>query len=460
MGKFPKILVLVLTVGLSASGRSQGALEISDQFFSWSPKVFKIKSEVMSASLDELEANRDSSTKETFSSYSDFKSDYIRFFTNGYISHLANKFEPGSLESSYKNDGVEALFYQIKGIGGWLLEDAFNGTYPWRGYDREVKYGYCEANPGSTESICEEGVYTPFYALIVRSISTESFIKNACGPFTDVVVWRFGWNLVSPSPRAPKKDEFLQSLDNLLGALDYLKKSETWDVSEAFMKKLDQFSLPGEVKHALRKRYYDRGPNLMANLADCAARAKQKITDATSHVVPDSVMTEKMDSVFGFREFRLPYDVTDVKNPFSDSMISSDFSTNENLYRLFRQLPDSYPVVIDLNFQGARLGSYDDEIVIKSGNMPQLLNFVNLIDQRFHYQIMTDKDVEKGIYQYNYNPRYEFGGLGNHFCVLNQEEELISITVDPDNGSVSSKRVNACSTDRYLIERRLKQSIR
>ncbi|MBK9038885.1 MAG: hypothetical protein IPL83_06965 [Bdellovibrionales bacterium] len=253
-----------------------------------------------------------------------------------------------------------------------------------------------------------------------------------------------------------KKDEFLQSLDNFLGALDYLKKSETWDVSEAFMKKLDQFSLAGEVKRALRKRYYDRGPKLMANLADCAARAKQKITDATSHVVPDSVMTEKMDSVFGFREFRLPYDEPDVKNPFSDSMISSDFSTNENLYRLFRQLPDSYPVVIDLNFQGARLRSDDGEIVIKSGNMPQLLNFVNLIDQRFHYQIMTDKDVEKGIYQYNYNQRYEFGGLGNHFCVLNQEEELISINVDTDNGSVSSKRVNACLTDRYLIERRLK----
>jgi hypothetical protein len=88
--------------------------------------------------------------------------------------------------------------------------------------------------------------------------------------------------------------------------------------------------------------------------------------------------------------------------------------------------------------------------------MPQLINFVNLIDQRFHYQILTDKDVEKGIYQYGYNPRYEFGGLGNYFCVLNQEKELISITVDSDNGTISSERVDTCLTDRYLIERRLK----
>ncbi|MBK8204892.1 MAG: hypothetical protein IPK68_22150 [Bdellovibrionales bacterium] len=141
--------------------------------------------------------------------------------------------------------------------------------------------------------------------------------------------------LVGQPQSLKKKDEFLQSLI-IFGALDYLKKSETWDVSRAFMKKLDQFSLAGEVKRALRKRYYDRGPKLMANLADCAARAKQKITDATSHVVPDSVMTEKMDSVFGFREFRLPYDEPDVKNPFSDSMISSDFSTNEKLVPPFQ----------------------------------------------------------------------------------------------------------------------------
>lgn len=409
----------------------------SKHFYSWTPKVFRADASIMLDSIGELEQTQDGTTA-FFNSYEDFKKDFSQLFSFIFVDTYSFRFLPKNLYFRDSTSVLNSVYNLLVEVGHYLYDASYSEVE--HSYYHEIYYGYCEKNPNSKSEYCEYPAYNSPHGAILRAATTETFVNNMCNTAIDLFIWSVEWSKLQQGNDEIANQHLFEAFSKIERAFAYLENSGTWDISQSFLDKLEDFKL-GRMEGVILRRYLDRGPKLMRNLLNCTARAKNRWLSETNTQIFDYTVAEQIKNTFRFEKYNLPSEMSEIKDPFRFSTLTNGLDGQyQDTYRVFRQMPASYPVYIpkgiDDYYHGQNIADF----------MP-LIKFLNKVDGNYHYKILTVEDVKKAIFKYtNYNKsNYGFGGAHKQtLCALDSRNQIVLIKIDPNSGEISTHPKYEC----------------